>query len=320
MKCDRYARLIDDLVEGELDEQTTEQVSLHVLACSSCAAQFELLEREKELYAHFLFEVEPPNNLSVRFQKKLEIFAKPTISPVNSTFARVIPISKMLNSLRLNPVLTTAAVLFLGIGGFGFISLINEGQINHQVIHAQQSHLMVPQTLTTKRRLILVRSEEGEKVADYMERPVTVSGPNVSKQTTVIHKTPANRKSSSKILALTDEEREQITMIRSLEIDTAKQIEKVELLLRSFRNARPIEGSGIYDIAYEKQQAQKLLQNNFELRQKADTYKNLFTEEMLSRVEPYLLDIANLDASSEQVLQIKERVRNQNIIASLQGY
>ena len=43
---------------------------------------------------------------------------------------------------------------------------------------------------------------------------------------------------------------------------------------------------------------------------------------MLSKVEPYLLDIANLNNNPlpAEILDIKERVKNQSIIASLQTY
>jgi len=121
---------------------------------------------------------------------------------------------------------------------------------------------------------------------------------------------------------LLNEEEQAILRTKLLETEIAAQIEKVELLLRSFRNSRLVGSVENFDVEYERRQARKLLEKNTMLRRGAENYGITYAEELLSRIEPYLLDIANLEATPapNKVLDIKKRVSNQNIIASLQVY
>ncbi len=107
-----------------------------------------------------------------------------------------------------------------------------------------------------------------------------------------------------------------------LDLETIRHIEKVQLMLRSFKNFRFADGEPAFDIAYEKQQAQDLLIKNVLLRRAAEAKGNLLIESLLGNLEPLLLDIANLHSqvSQDEVKLIKERIRKKEIITALQVY
>jgi hypothetical protein len=106
-----------------------------------------------------------------------------------------------------------------------------------------------------------------------------------------------------------------------VDVETAKHIERVQLLLRSFRNANDTDPANS-DVAYEKQRSRALLYQNVVLRRDAEMKGNLPIQDLLGSLEPFLLDIANLpDAPTRDDVQpIKTRMQKKEIIAALQVY
>ena len=104
-----------------------------------------------------------------------------------------------------------------------------------------------------------------------------------------------------------------------VDAETARHIERAQVLLRSFRNT---ESDTEFDLSYERQSSQRLLAKNVLLRRDAETKGNLPMEDLLGSLEPFLLDIANLpDAPTpDDVRVIKARMEKKEIITALQVY
>ena len=107
-----------------------------------------------------------------------------------------------------------------------------------------------------------------------------------------------------------------------VDAETARHIERAQVLLRSFRNTRDEGKQTDPEILYEKQQSRGLLYKNVLLRRDAEAKGNMPVEELLGGLEPFLLDIANLSdkPSNEEVRSIKQRMQKKEIISALQIY
>ena len=352
MSCEKYTKLIEDLVEGELGEQSAAPVNLHIFACPECTARYEILKKEKALYARYLFEIEPPQNLWTDFQAKINAPAevspavKPSPSPV------FVWKSAITHYARLFPAFA-AATLLLAALGFGFLKYVSNqtGAGNRYVSGNNQPNVEIAATKSNRisvdvakdasavsknetrakfaiskiaEKNAAVKSLNKSESADFGVKRALVKFEKTNKRALDAGKTKvlSNEKKISPNEIRLSEEQARGAQLRNLETETAEQIEKIELLLRSFRNAREVEGGDRFDVAYEKQLAGRLLEKNARLRRGAENYGASDSEEILGKVEPILLDIANLetDAAPEKVLDIKQRLKNQNLIASLQIY
>lgn len=110
-------------------------------------------------------------------------------------------------------------------------------------------------------------------------------------------------------------------ILASFEAPATKHFERAQMLLREFRNA-PANNQATFDLASEKKRARKLLYETIVMRRDAEARGDLPTEEVLSDLEPLLLDIANLPKhpTTDDVTPIKERMQKKEIVAKLQFY
>src|SRR6185369_6151847 len=101
--------------------------------------------------------------------------------------------------------------------------------------------------------------------------------------------------------------------------ETAKHIEQTQNLLRSIRNVTLNDNDVEIDVSYDKALSRRLLNENIVLRRDAEMKAKYPTKMLLSDLEPFLIDIANLpdQARPEDVRVIKERVQKTEIVAEL---
>ncbi len=331
MNCKEYLKFIDDFADGELDGQNSERINRHISDCSVCADYYEMLVRESNLYANYLLEVEVPKDLFAKFQTKLE--AEKSFDEKKSFALFFKRTTSAFRSLNLAYSGASAVILLFVVFGFW--------QFSDNAPNRDFSANELGKTIETNKTESFAKNEKDtEKVSEI---PITIktAESKISLKNNI--KPPSKVKlSDAKVSAVkkkeqVDKNQKKISQdnefvkeeqqfadlqTSNLEKETAKQIEKIELLLRSFRNARLVENGETFDVGYEQKQAKKLLEKNVLLRRQAESSGTFQTEEILSQVEPYLLDISNLENNppQEKVLDIKNRVKNRNIIANLQVY
>jgi hypothetical protein len=342
MNCERYFDLIQDLLEDELDEHHAAWAEAHIFACRRCREQYETLRTAREIYSQYLFETEPPPDSWANFEARLAAENAKADGEKVAVASRFLRRRQRMFGFSLSPAAAAMAALLVACGGIAFVlwqsdstrkdgdKYIAEMETRNSPKPTQTNE--TSEKPTTDLRVQSVTSDYAQKNKNLIAeskslktRSNSLSGKKSFAETVKNNQKPASsnaKRNSATEIRLNEENRLADLQAQNLETEIAGQMEKVELLLRSFRNARSNETTEGFDVEYEKRQARKLLDRNALLKRGAENYGLSYAEELLSLVEPHLLEIANLETkpSTDRVLDIVDRVSNQNIIASLQAY
>ncbi len=360
MKCEECLPLLEEFADGEVDRQTGDLMGAHMAACAECSEAFEALRAEQEMYLRYDRELEVSPAMWEAVRERIaevpparDAKRSPLLMRLREQFAVLVA------ALSMRPALASSmAVVMVGVAA-GVLWLVRTPQPENQNTIAQITQPQTPATPSrggepnagptpgpdTKRR-----TDENVETTTTNQSVAEVASVNQQvnfvKPAAVAPRKASNTGGTGELVVISDTQlghpgdedpllnpqprglvENDVLAINARLLDpeekgVARHVEQAQMLLRSFRNARDTEGDGATSIAYEKTLSRRLLDENITLQLEAESAGNKTTKQVLSSLEPFLLDISNLrdEPSRDEVRSIKERMQKKEIIASLQVY
>jgi Putative zinc-finger len=326
MKCEECQTLIEEFFDGELDTDRSALVSAHISRCVDCQDLLEALQQEEEAVVSFAFAPEPSPAFWNAVQAEIE--REKGHEPAG-WFANWHIQLERFRSMSLSSVLAPGIVLVLlslASGVVLFRHLSNGTQGTAKIADTGQQKQDPIRPASTQ-----VRPDESGTKAEVVPGSLTPTEPSPQ---------PGSGKNSgSKHVDPRNTRRHSVDLAQSLAVgsktpptevvfapasfnsddpETSRHVERVQLLLRSFRNSQLVGNQS--ELAFEKKLSRDLLSQNIFLRRNAEVAGDVSTAELLNNVEPLLLDIANMDQrpSSDDVSLIRDRIEKKEIVAALQ--
>jgi hypothetical protein len=290
MKCEVCLELLEEYLDGELPPADRAEVGEHLIACAECSASFADLTAEQELFARYDREVEVPPFLWTRIAAHT---VAESDAPRNGWYKRIFA----------TPLAGAIAVLLFAIA-VGLVYMIARQPTSKPEAAKNQNDPALPRNGT-----------DPIKVEDLKPTPNIVASHPKPKH----RARPAiNRVASDQSDVLTSN----LSDLDLDDLDTVKHIEQTQNLLRSIRNVPISDTDEEIDVTYDKALSRRLLNENVVLRRDAEMKAKFPTKTLLTDLEPFLIDIANLPdhARPEDVRAIKERVKKTEIVAALIDY
>jgi hypothetical protein len=352
MKCEECLPRIEEYVDGELDGRIGERVAAHLSTCANCESEFAELRRDAEIYAYYRREVEVTPAQWEVVRARIEQEKDAVVKKPRTTLRAWL--RDLLGSKHFRPGLV-AALILISIGITAGIIYLNSRSRQTELASRPAKRNEVPSpTVTVKEATPSVEgNQEREKIAadkdaaknnpDRHRRTIAVNTAGaaavepVKKKNTFVAALPNAEKRNARRLvpdeplplieavadrdqSLTGSRRSTQEPAGNFDFEIARHAERAELLLRSFRNVRLPAQARVLDVSYEKENARKLLYRNIALRRDASERGDQPTAELLNKLEPILLDIANLPgrAGSRDVRAVEEHMVRQEIVATLQ--
>lgn len=300
MKCDVCLENLEEYLDGELDADESSQIEAHLITCAACSTESASLVADQQLFARYDREITVPPVL-------WEQIAEQTITPVApSSFSE-----RLVGLFRLPSfgysLAAAAALIIIAIA------------VGAMYLRSQKPG----QKMMAKDNVVLPKVKP-----EKPELPQSVRGPVEEFKPGVVASNPRPRQ--KRVVKVVHTQIDHSDVLSTDfgyqdmdDRDTAKHLEQTQNLLRSIRNVSLGDNNDQeIDVTYDKALSRRLLNENIVLRRDAEMKAKFPTKSLLSDLEPFLIDIANLPdhAKPNEVRIIKERVQKTEIVAALIGY
>ncbi len=302
MKCEVCLGLLEEYLDGELAAEDREQIDAHLIKCTECSESLAALTAEQDMFARYDRELEVSPFLWTRVAAHTVAEKASSKSGWRALLAQMFATPGAVMAAAI--ILFALAVLF-GLSGDALYQAAkgDPTQVNNSPVKNPQ-----PDTPKNSDKEQPVAPQDDPKPAPIaaLSKPKPKVRP---KNTTTNHNQSDVLSSDFGYLDMDDR-------------DTARHIEQTQILLRSIKNVAIADGDDEIDVTYDKALSRRLLNENVVLRRDAEMKAKFPTKMLLSDLEPFLIDIANLPdrARAEDVRVIKERVQKTEIVAALVDY
>ncbi|HWQ31978.1 MAG TPA: hypothetical protein VNQ79_03775 [Blastocatellia bacterium] len=298
------------LIELVFDEAAGAQsLPAEIAGCPACLAQYQAMMTALRAFDQAAETLQPDESYWAGYEARLRAKLAEAPPPMRERFAGWLA---AVFAKPLIPVAVTAALLLLIAASFIWQSR-QRGTSGEPVIVSVTPSPQPVQTPSAPESIVVqqtpqseIRPKRSPSAAPHSRRLPAVREPERRIGITAPDNLMAAAASEPVLPALAPE----------------RHFERAQLLLRAFRNSRFDEGTDAPDLAYEKRKSRELIYDNILLRREAAAKGNLPVEDVLSSLEPLLLDIANLPdkPAPEAVQAIRARVQKTEIVATLQIY
>jgi len=312
MKCDDCLNLLEVYLDGEAGERNDEHVREHLMKCASCTTAFEALMAENEMFARYdrELEVSPAiwNGVAARIAAEGNGSSKSGFS-LTEWFAGLFAAP----SFRLAMPAAAFALIAIVVG-VAYLRTRPAPPASVDLARASQPRTFTPVNLGVESKgpetpgIVPVaaagngnQSQEPQRIALRQKR----AGSNI------------HRANDAGDVLFTDAGYSDME-----EQDTASHLEQAQNLLISVRSIQLPDDDQEVDVAYEKAESRRLLNENIVLRRDAEMAGKFPAKSVLGSLEPFLIDIANLPdkAPAKDLKQIRDRVQKTEIVAELRAY
>jgi hypothetical protein len=312
MKCDECVNLLEAYADGEASEREAERMRMHLATCANCEGQFEALTAENEMYVRYdrELQISPAlwNGIAARLDAEQRVAASRGFD-IRGWFAGLFAAPAF--RLAMPAMAMVLIALFVGLAYWRTrpqapAPVLVAGNNNPPSVpsSATSATTVVNSPVATSSPEIATRSKSEEPGTQFVA-------------TKLNRLSPTQRADTSSDVLFKDAAYEDVD-----ERDTASHLEQAQNLLVSFRNIQFSDTDDEVDVAYEKSESRRLLNENVVLRREAEQTGKYPAKAMLGSLEPFLIDIANLPdkAKPADVRQITDRVQRTEIVAELRGY